>query len=117
MQENIGDFIFLGLRVPSNGLQFSVQTINVSNDGDEEALKILESDTIKNGLDLANASFSTLAPFTKMAQGVLGLLLSRNRNKIVQEFTLGFDFEKEVVEIAKLRVGTYVVAQVKKKQT
>ncbi|MBZ0242772.1 MAG: hypothetical protein K8F24_06135, partial [Bacteroidales bacterium] len=69
---NIGDFIFLGLRVPLNGMQFEVQTVNVNNDGDEEALKVLESDTIKNGLDLVNASFSTLAPFTKMAQGVLG---------------------------------------------
>lgn len=113
---NIGDFIFLGLRVPSNGMQFEVQTVNVSNDGDEEALKVLESDTIKNGLDLVNASFSTLAPFTKMAQGVLGLLLSRNRNKIVQQFTIGFDFDTDAVDIAKLKLGTYVVAQAKKNE-
>lgn len=113
---NIGDFIFLGLRVPSNGMQFEIQTVNVSNDGDEEALKVLESDTIKNGLDLVNASFSTLAPFTKMAQGVLGLLLSRNRNKIVQQFTIGFDFDTNAVDIAKLKIGTYVVAQVKKNE-
>lgn len=113
---NIGDFIFLGLRVPNNGMQFEVQTINVSNDGDEEALKVLESDTIKNGLDLVNASFSTLAPFTRLAQGVLGLLISRNRNKIVQEFTLGFDFDTNAVDVAKLKIGTYVVAQVKKNE-
>ena len=111
---NLGDFIFLGLCVPNNGLQFEVQTVNISNDGDEEALKVLESDTIKNGFDLVNTSFSALTPFTKMAQGVLGLLLSRNRNKIVQEFTIGFNFSNEGVEIAKLRIGTYVVAQVKK---
>lgn len=111
---NIGDFIFLGVKVPSNGLQFEVQTVNISNDSDDEALKILESDTIKNGLDLVNASFATLAPFTKMAQGILGLLLSRNRNKIVQHFTIGFDFDTEAVEIAKLRIGTYIVAQAKK---
>lgn len=113
---NIGDFVFLGLRVPSNGMQFEVQTVNVSNDGDEEALKVLESDTIKNGLDLVNASFSTLAPFTKMAQGVLGLLLRRNKNKIVQQFTIGFDFDTNAVDIAKLKIGTYVVAQVKKNE-
>jgi hypothetical protein len=111
---NIGDFIFLGIRVPSNGLQFEIQTVNISNDGDEEALKVLESDTIKNGLDLVNASFATLAPFTKMAQGVLGLLLTRNQNKIVQQFTIGFDFDSNAVDIAKLRLGTYVVAQAKK---
>lgn len=113
---NIGDFIFLGIKVPTNGLQFEVQTVNISNDGDDEALKVLESDTIKNGLDLVNASFATLAPFTKMAQGILGLLLSRNRNKIVQQFTIGFDFNADAVEIAKLRIGTYVVAQAKKNE-
>lgn len=113
---NIGDFIFLGLRVPSSGMHFEVQTVNVSNDGDEDALKVLESETIKNGLDLVNASFATLAPFTKMAQGVLGLLLSRNRNKIVQQFTLGFDFDTQAADIAKLRAGTYVVVQAKRNQ-
>lgn len=111
---NIGDFIFLGLKVPSNGLQFQVQTVNVSNDSDDEALKILDSDTIKNGLDLVNASFSTLAPFSKMAKGVLQLLLNRNKNKIVQQFTLGFDFNEDATEVAKLRIGTYVAVQAKK---
>lgn len=113
---NIGNFIFHGLRVPSSGMQFEVQTINVNNDRDEEALKILESDVIKNGLDLVNASFSTLAPLTKMAQGVLALLLSKNRNKIVQEFTIGFDFDNNAADIAKLKLGTYVIAQVKKNE-
>ncbi|MBK9452950.1 MAG: hypothetical protein IPN95_26720 [Bacteroidetes bacterium] len=113
---NLGDFVFVGLRVPSNGLQFEVQTVNVSNDSDDEALKILESETIKNGLDLVNASFATLAPFTQMAQGVLGLLLTRNQNKIVQKFTIGFDFDPNAVDIAKLRLGTYVVAQVKRNE-
>jgi hypothetical protein len=111
---NIGDFIFLGLRVPANGLQFEVQTVNINNDADEAALQVLESDTIKNGLDLANTSFAALAPFTKMAQGVLSLLLTRNRNKVVQQFTIGFDFDAHSVEIAKLCLGTYVVAQAKR---
>ncbi|MEA5402835.1 hypothetical protein VB776_07910 [Arcicella sp. DC2W] len=97
-------------------MQFEVQTVNVSNDGDDEALNVLESDTIKNGLDLVNASFATLAPFTKMPQGVLGLLLSRNQNKIVQQFTIGFDFNTDAVEIAKLRIGTYIVAQAKRNE-
>jgi ribosomal protein L11 methylase PrmA len=51
-----------------------------------------------------------------MAQGVLGLLLSRNKNKIVQQFTIGFDFDTNAVDIAKLKIGTYVVAQVKKNE-
>ncbi len=49
-----------------------------------------------------------------MAREVLGLLLSRNQNKIVQQFTIGFDFDEEAVEIAKLRLGTYVVVQAKR---
>lgn len=111
---NLGDFIFNGLRVPNSGLQFDVQTINISNDGDEEALRVLESDTIKNGLKLINASFSTLAPCTIMAQGILGMLLKSGKNKIVQHFTIGFDFENSSAEIAKLREGTYIVAQTKR---
>jgi hypothetical protein len=38
--------------------------------------------------------------------------LSRNKNKIVQQFTLGLDFDDN----AKLRLGTYVVAQVKRNE-
>lgn len=111
---DLGNFIFNGLKVPSNGLQFEVQTINVNNDGDEEALKVLEDDSIKNGLELIDATFSTLAPFTKMAQGVLGMLLKRSRNKTVQKFTIGFDFDNDAVDIAKLRRGTFIAVQVKR---
>ena len=111
---SIGNFIFLGLRVPANGMQFEVKTINVSNDKDEAALKILESDVIKNGLDLVKMSFAAVEPFTKMAKGVLGLLLTSNRNKIVQNFTIGFDFSETAASIAKLRLGTYVAVQAKK---
>lgn len=114
---NLGDFIFVGLRVPSNGLQFEVQTVNISNDIDEAVLHVLEDDSIKKGLDLVNASFAILAPFTKMAQGILGLVLRNNaRSKTVQQFTLGFDFDTNAVEIAKLRLGTYIVAQAKKNE-
>lgn len=113
---NIGDFIFIGVKVPANGLQIEVQTINVSNDGDEEALRVLESDTIKNGLDLVNATFASIAPLTQMAKGVLGLVLSRNRNKVVQQFTMGFDFDAAAIDIPKLRLGTYVVVQAKKNE-
>lgn len=113
---DIGSFVFFGLRAPSNGLEFHVQTVNISNDSDEGALQVLESDTIKNGLDLVNASFSTLAPFTDMAKGVLGLLLARNRNKTVQDFKIGFDFDESAVDIAKLKLGTYVVAQAKRNE-
>lgn len=113
---NIGDFIFLGLKVPPNGLHFEVQTVNVSNTSDDAALKVLESEQIRNGLDLANASFATLAPFTKLAQGILGLLLSRHSNKVVQRFTIGFDFDVHAVDVAKLRLGTYVVAQAKRNE-
>jgi len=113
---NIGSFIFSGLRVPSDGLQFEVQTVNISNDSDEAALSILESDSIKNGLNLLESTIASLSPFSALAQGLLRLLLSSGKNKIVQEFILGFDFSTSTADIAKLRTGTYIAVQAKKDQ-
>jgi len=111
---DMGNYIFIGLNVPAHGLEFEVKTININNDSDEAALKVLESDPVRKGLDLVNASISSLSSFTKMGEGLLNLVLTRNRNKIVQEFTLGLNFSKEYGSVAKLREGTYIAAQVRR---
>ena len=111
---DMGNYIFIGLKVPAHGLEFEVKTININNDSDEAALKVLESDPVRKGLDLVNASISSLSAYTKMGEGLLNLVLTRNRNKIVQEFTLGLNFTREYGSVAKLREGTYIAAQVRR---
>jgi len=109
----MGNSIFRGLNVPSEGLEFWVKTINVSNNRDEEALKVLESDAVRLGLDLVNASLPTLSSLTNIGEALLNMVLTKNRNKIVQEFSLGLNFMEGTSPVAKLRRGTYIAAQVK----
>jgi len=111
---DMGNYIFKGLKVPVHGLEFEVKTININNDSDVSALKVLESDPVRKGLDLVNASISSISAYTKIGEGLLNLVLTRNWNKIVQEFTLGLNFSKEYGSIAKLREGTYIATQVRR---
>ena len=109
----MGNSIFRGLNVPSQGLEFWVKTVNVSNNRDEGALKVLESDAVRLGLDLVNASIPTLSSLTNIGEALLNMVLTKNRNKIVQEFSLGLNFVEGTSPVAKLRRGTYIAAQVK----
>lgn len=111
---DMGNYVFLGLHVPAHGLEFEVKTVNINNDSDEAALKVLESDPVRKGLDLVKASIPSLSAYTKMGEGLLNLVLTRNRNKIVQEFTLGLNFNDETGPVAKLREGIYVAVQVRR---
>jgi len=113
---DMGNFIFVGLTVPQHGLEFEVKTINVSNDLDEAALKVLEGDVVRNGLDLLHATTESLSLVTSLGESLLNLVLARNRNKIVQEFTLGLSTRSGSDPIARLRSGTYIAAQVRRDQ-
>jgi hypothetical protein len=111
---DMGNFIFIGVTVPPHGLEFEVKTINVSNDLDEAALKVLEGDVVRKGLDILNATTESLALVTSLGESLLNLILTRNRNKIIQEFTLGLSTREGNDPVAKLRTGTYVAAQVRR---
>ena len=113
---DMGNFIFVGITVPQHGLEFEVKTINVSNDLDEAALKVLEGDVVRKGLDLLNTTTESLSLVTSLGESLLSLVLTRNRNKIVQEFTLGLSTMRGSDPVAKLRTGTYVAAQVRRDQ-
>jgi len=107
----MGNSIFRGLLVPQQGLEFKVRTINVSNSRDEGALEVLDSDAVRLGLDLLNASLPTLSSLTSIGEALMNLILTKNRNKIVQEFSLGLNFKES--PLTKLRRGSYVATQVK----
>ncbi len=111
---DMGNFIFVGVKVPQHGLEFEVKTINVSNDLDESALKVLENDVVRQGLNLLNATAESMAVLTSLGEGLLNLVLTRNRNKIIQEFTLGLSLRAGNDPVAKLRTGTYIATQVRR---
>jgi len=100
----MGNSIFRGLLVPQQGLEFKVRTINVSNSRDEGALEVLDSDAVRLGLDLLNASLPTLSSLTSIGEALMNLILTKNRNKIVQEFSLGLNFKES--PLTKLRRGS-----------
>jgi len=111
---DMGNFIFVGLTVPQHGLEFEVKTINISNDLDEAAIKVLEGDVVRQGLNLLNSTTESLSVVTSLGESLLNLILTRNRNKIVQEFTIGLSTRKGRDPVAKLRTGTYIAAQVRR---
>ncbi len=107
----LGNMIFSGLNVPAEGIAFEVNVINLANDEDEAALRVLDSDVIKKGLDLANTALPGIETVTRLGEGLVKLVLARNRNKIVQFFHLGLNLTDVPGPVARLREGTYVAVQ------
>ena len=93
------------------GLTVRVSTINVKNDDDERAIEFLDSGPFKQGLALFQTAQPALKPFTEIALGLGKMLLAGNRNRAVQQFDFGLDFDDGHALGARLREGNYVVIQ------
>lgn len=106
----IGQPIFIGLTVGSNGLGFVCKTVNVANSADEALVAIFNSDAVTAGLSLLTTAQPALAPLTGLARGLCVSLAANKRNVPVQEVRLGLDFDTGATG-ARLTVGSYVVAQ------
>lgn len=103
--------IFLGLNVGKQGAAFECATVNVTNSDDESLLAFLDSDTFKNGLNLLETVQPVIKPFTAVTMGLVKKLLSSNKNKAVQKFSLGLDFVNAAYGI-RLAEGNYIAVQV-----
>ena len=103
--------IFIGLNVGSRGVAFRGATINVKNDRDEKALAFLKSDPFQAGLTLLTTAQPAIKPFTAIASGLGTMLLTKNRNRKVQEFFVGLDFDEGAALGVRLREGSYIVVQ------
>ncbi len=112
----LGNYIFSGLKVPDTGLGFEVNVINLSNEEDEAALTVLDSDVIRKGLDLLNTTLPGLETITRLGEGLVKLVLTRNRNKIVQFFHLGLNLTSIQGPVARLREGTFLAVQCRRDQ-
>lgn len=107
----LGYPIFVGLNVGSEGVDFKCFTVNVQNDDDEQLLAILESDTFKAGLRLAEVAQPVVGLFSDLALGITKAIAKRNRNVPVQDFYLGLDFTNVAMR-ARLAEGSYIAVQV-----
>lgn len=108
--------IFINLNVGKQGTAFQGATINVKNDGDENALEVLKSKEFQSGLTLLALAQPAIMPFTALGTGIAKMILSRNKNKKVQEFYLGLDFDDGASYGGRLAVGNYVVVQAPDKE-
>lgn len=102
--------IFIGLIVDQGGIDFKCITVNVKNRNDENALKFLDSDTMKAGLSLVATAQPAIAPLASMALGITKMVSARNKNVAVQKFSLGLDFSNTLTG-ARLREGSYIAVQ------
>lgn len=106
----VGYPIFLGLGVGDGGVGFRCHTVNVKNEQDEALLGVLESDSMRQGLQLLSTVQPALGPLSTMAVGITRALAGRHRNVSVQDFYLGLDFGASATG-ARLREGTYFAVQ------
>jgi hypothetical protein len=106
-----GNPIFVGLNVGSEGLIFKCRTVNVQNEQDETFLKFLDSETFRNGLNLASTIQPAIKPLSEMAFSLTKAIMTRNRNVPVQDFSIGLDFSSNPLR-PRLAEGSYLAVQV-----
>ena len=107
----LGVPIFLGLTVGPNGIAFEGRSVNVKSDGDETLLEVLDTAAFKSGLSLVSSVQPGLKPLVGLVQGAVKMVASRSSNCQVHNYNLGLDFASTSTS-ARLRCGSYVVAQV-----
>lgn len=103
--------IFVGLKVGAQGVNFDCLTINVKNNADEKFIGFLDSDVFRSGLKLATTAQPAIAPFSAMAVALTRSIAQRNKNQVVQRFSLGLDFSDNATR-ARLAIGSYIAVQV-----
>ena len=99
-----------GLRVPTNGIDFYLNTIYLNNKNEEKILKFLDSGIFNSGLELIAAVNPVVKQVSGYASGIINYLTDEKKSKVVQEIGLGFDFAGNS-EVASLKKGTYVAIQ------
>lgn len=108
---DIGNPIFIGLNVGSNGVGFTCETINVGNSNDEKLVGAITSQATTTGLNLLETAQPALVPFVSLAKELGMALASRSQNIPVQKIRLGLDFDRGAPGI-RLAIGSYIVSQV-----
>lgn len=107
-----GSTIFLNLNVGEDGFNMKVRTVNVKNEDDTKLIAFLQTETFKQGLQLARSFNPVVAQVSDTAVSIFKFLSdpSREKNYPVQQFELGLDFS-DIVTHGRLAEGSYVIIQ------
>lgn len=105
----LGTAVFRGLNI-QNELSMRINTLNLVDPVEENILNALQSDVMKSGLTLLATTNPIFPMVTELVQGATKLFLTRNRNKTIQQATLGFLINAARGD-PKLREGSYVLIQ------
>jgi len=105
-----GLFAFKGLNIPSNGIDFRLNTILLGNKNAKKLLGFLDSDVFKSGLQLLSTVNPVVDKAAGYAKGIVNYVTDINKNRVIQEIGLGFDFSDQT-EVASLKLGTFVAIQ------
>ncbi len=103
--------LFQQLVVPSNGLHFAFQSINLSSSFDKSVLKVLSAKEFKQGLAVLESAGPAIGQVSKMMRSLVEWSANQSSNSIVQQFDLGFDQRPIGSPGARLAPGTFVVVQ------
>ncbi len=103
--------IFDMLNVGDDGIRLRCTIATIRNSADDKMLEVLDSNSLRSGLQLLSSTQPALVPLSRMAIGLAKALVSRNQNALVQEFFMGLDFSG-IPTRGGLAVGSYVVLQV-----
>ncbi len=102
--------LFVGLRVPPDGIAFKGRTIGLRSSGDAMIVDALKSGAFQSGMKLLGHVQPVIPQFVQLAAGVTAGLAKRRLNKQIQTFQLGLDFSDQSTA-PSLRLGAYVVVQ------
>lgn len=100
----------VGLRVGKEGVEFKCSTTNVKNENDEKMMEIMDSEVASDGLKLLSTVNPVIPIVSNLVSGIGKMFLTRNENKLIQDFNFGLDFGTNATK-AKLAEGSYIVAQ------
>jgi hypothetical protein len=106
-----GQHLFSGIEIGPDGLTIAMFTVNVHSQGDAQLLQALQSDVFQKGLDLVASVGPVVGLLSVTLASLAQHIAGNSENRPVQQGLLALDLDRTLVDSAKLRLGTYVLAQ------
>jgi hypothetical protein len=106
-----GQRLFEGVEIGEEGLNIGMFTVNVHSQGDVQLLQALQSEVFQKGLDLVASVGPVVGLLSVTLASLARHIASSSQNRPVQQGLLALDLDRTLVDSAKLRLGTYVLAQ------
>jgi len=106
-----GQRLFEGVEIGEDGLNIAMFTVNVHSQGDVRLLQALQSEVFQKGLDLVASTGPVVGLLSVTLASLARHIARSSENRPVQQGLLALDLDRTLVDSAKLRRGSYVLAQ------